>query len=117
VILNLLPEIAGVVRVACQGNITQEKISRDSDPLQAAAGGPEVYGRTVLLNLEQADYIDSSGISWLLVCHKRCTQLGGRLITHSVPPAVMKMLEIVQMPRIMTFAADEAAALSLATKG
>ena len=115
--LHMLPDLAGFIRVACEGNITQEKLSRDADPLQAAAGGPQVYGRTVLLNLEGADYIDSSGISWLLVCHKRCVQLGGRLITHSVPPAVMKMLEIVQMPKIMAFAADEAEALSLASKG
>jgi anti-anti-sigma factor len=111
--LEVTSEADGIPRLACEGTIAQEKFSRDQDPMTTLTG-PGIFAKKVLLSLEKAVYIDSSGISWLLICHKHFLQGGGRLILHSVPPLVMKVLQIVQLPKIVSIAADEADALKLA---
>jgi anti-anti-sigma factor len=111
--LEVTSDADGVTRVACEGTIAQERFSREADPM-ATLTGPGIFAKKVLLNLEKAVYIDSSGISWLLICHKHFLQGGGRLILHSVPPLIQKVLQIVQLPKIVSIAADEADALKLA---
>jgi anti-anti-sigma factor len=111
--LQVTSDADGIAHVTCEGTIAQEKFSRDADPM-ATLTGPSIFAKKVLLNLEKAVYIDSSGISWLLICHKHFVQGGGRLILHSIPPLIVKVLQIVQLQKIVGIAADETAALQLA---
>ena len=58
-----------VVHVAIFGKVTQDATTRDVDRI-AELLGAEAYSQNVLLNLRDTEMIDSSGIGWLLVCHK-----------------------------------------------
>jgi anti-anti-sigma factor len=106
----------GVVRVSCQGEISRLDPDPAREPLRALLGAL-VFGRKVLLNLEKATYIDSSGVSWLVVCHKHFVQAKGELILYAVPPLVFQVLELMRLPLILPIAPDEAAARILAQGG
>ena len=102
-----------VVRVACEGPIRHANFDRINEPLRALLG-PFIFSRKVLLNLERAMSIDSSGISWLLACHKQFVEGKGRLVLHSVPPLVLQVLEMVRLPTLIPVAPDETSARALA---
>jgi anti-anti-sigma regulatory factor len=67
-----------------------------------------------LLNLEKTTYINSSGISWLIISHKHFVQAKGQLILHSIPPLVFQVMQLVRLPLVVPVAVDEAAALGVA---
>ena len=102
-----------LVCVSTEGRITQQRIDPSSEPL-AGLLGPAVYSRKVLLNLSNSDYIDSSGVSWLLTCHKRCREAGGMLIIHSPSPMVVQILRVLRMDQVLTVADDILQARALA---
>ncbi|PQO27788.1 STAS domain-containing protein [Blastopirellula marina] len=102
-----------VVHVAVFGKVTQDATSRDVDPL-AALLGAEVYALNVLLNLRDTEMVDSSGIGWLLVCHKKFKENGGRLICHSAPPVVANVFRLMRMDLVFECAANAAEAEKLA---
>jgi len=54
--------------------------------------GASGHAAKVLLNLMDADLIDSSGYSWLLNQNSAFRQQGGTLVLHSVPPWLCKFL-------------------------
>jgi anti-anti-sigma factor len=110
--LILVADEGDLVRVACEGQITQ-MVSQGNEPM-ANLLGLGCFSRKVLLSLEKTTFINSSGISWLLICHKHFSQAGGLLVVHSVPPLVAQVLQFVRLPSIMQFAADEAAARTVA---
>jgi anti-anti-sigma factor len=95
-----------VTRLQCDGEVTQFDIPSDRDLFQDTLG-PVIYRRRVLLNMENAQYVDSSGIGWLLAAHKRFERDGGRLVLHSVPPAVDQVLRLLKLNTLLHIAADE----------
>jgi anti-anti-sigma factor len=103
-----------IVRISCEGDISQMDFSRDNDPLEALLRPLGGFARKVLLDLEKTTFIDSSGISWLLVTHKHFLQGGGRLVLHSIPPRVNQVMQLVRLPLIMQLAPNETAARALA---
>ena len=76
--------------------------------------GSDCFGNKLLLNMERVTYMDSSGISWLLSLHKRCSKAGGKLVLHSVPKTIMSMLKLLQIDRHLTIVSDEQTAIALA---
>jgi anti-anti-sigma factor len=70
--------------------------------------GHDVYARPILMGLAGSEYMDSSGVSWLLMCHKRCKQAGGRLVIHSFPPLIAQILKVLRMELVLELAANEA---------
>jgi anti-anti-sigma factor len=110
--LRLVEDEGDLVRVACEGQISQI-VSQGNEPLGNLLGASG-FTRKVLLSLEKTTFINSSGISWLLICHKYFSQSGGQLVVHSVPPLVNQVLQFVRLPSIMNFASDEDAARALA---
>ena len=66
--------------VACDGDILEQDFSPGHDPIEDVVG-PSSYSRCVLLDMERTTYIDSSGIGWMLICHKHFIETGGRLIS------------------------------------
>ena len=71
------------------------------------------FSKPILLNLEQAPFINSSGVGWLLSLHKKAKAEGGRLIVHSLAPAVRNVLKLMSMDRVLVFADDRAKAENL----
>jgi anti-anti-sigma factor len=95
------------VRVALAGHVTQ----RDLDPLQdplIELLGPGGYGRIVRLDLSEASYLDSSGVGWLLSCHKRMKQAGGRLMLERPHPMVANVLKVLKLERVFNLAEAQA---------
>ena len=105
--LTVVSDDGDVARVQCEGEISQVRFQAEGNPLETllGAGG---YARKVLLNLDRTEWIDSSGISWLIVNHKRFQQAGGRLVLHSLPPRVSQVLQFCKMDRVFHIADDEA---------
>src|SRR5262249_57791661 len=63
--VTLLSDDGGVVRLQAEGQISQADFQGEGDPIENALG-PDVFARPVLLDLGRTDYIDSTGIGWLI---------------------------------------------------
>jgi anti-anti-sigma factor len=111
--LTLVSDEGGVLLVRCEGQISQLRFQADGNPLEGLLG-PDCFSRPVLLDLEHADWIDSSGISWLIVSHKRFLQSGGTLVLHTLPPRIRQVLQFCRMDKVFHLAATESEARSAA---
>lgn len=110
--LEVLADEGATVRLAARGRLTQSELARRPDPMGELLG-PGGYGRSALLSLSQAEYIDSAAIGWLLSCNKRFREQGGRLVLHSASPTVADTLQIMRMDRVFLLAENEGAAAAL----
>jgi anti-anti-sigma factor len=104
------------LQVQCAGNVSLPDFRPANDPL-AKLLGPQVYSRRVLLDMEKADYLDTSGVSWLISCHEHCHQAGGTLVLYAIPLRVRYVLQLLRMEHLLRTAADLAAARTIASKG
>jgi anti-anti-sigma factor len=116
-LLTLLSDDGTVVGLQAEGEISQSAFVDDQDPLAAVLAPVGGFGRKVIINLERTQFIDSSGIGWLLASNKRFVEAGGRLAFYLVPPLINQVLQMVKLPLIMPFVADEAAARMVAIEG
>jgi anti-anti-sigma regulatory factor len=114
--LSLQAEEKDLLYLTCQGAISLPDFQPDKEPLGKLLG-PEVYSRRLLLNLEQASLLDTSGISWLIYCHETCGRSGGILVLYAIPRRVRYVLQLLQMEHLFHTAADVTAARALALKG
>ena len=101
-----------VMRLFASGEITQRDLSADDEPI-ADLIGQDVYRQKVLIDLGQTNYIDSSGIGWLLRCHSRFAKQGGMMVLHSTPPVVQNVLNVLRLDVVFNLADDDAAACVL----
>ena len=85
------------------GHVTQRDINPLEDPLIALLG-PGGYSKIVHMDLSEADYLDSSGVGWLLSCHKRMKQAGGRLTLERPHPMVANVLRVLKLERVFDMA-------------
>ena len=92
---SIIADDGDVVRVRCDGDIANT-YTDGIEPLENLLG-TERMNRKVLLNLEKVRFLDSSGISWLLVRHKHLLENGGKLVLHDVPPLVRQPLEFTKL--------------------
>jgi anti-anti-sigma factor len=102
-----------VVHVACADDITLCDFAAGENPLEQALG-KECYTRKVVLSLQKSCYIDSAGIGWLVMCHKRFRDARGCLVLHSIPPMVQHVFTLLGLVDVLNMASDEAQAESLA---
>jgi anti-anti-sigma factor len=98
-----------VVRVELVGRLSHDGWTADFDPF-AELIGADVYSRRVLLNLQRSNYLDSSGVSWLLESNQRFQKAGGTLVLHSASPITAQFLKMMRMDLVLTLVSDEAAA-------
>ena len=108
--LTVLPSEDGVTRVRTEGDITLYEVQGCPNPLPDVLG-PDCFRGKVLLSLEQSCFIDSAGVGWLVLAHKKFSEAGGLLVVHSLPPMVHHTFELLQIPTILHVAADEQSAL------
>ena len=64
--------------------------------------------RTVILNLENVRFVDSSGLGVILGRYKKLLPMGGKLKITNVPPHIYKIMELSGLPKIINFYLDEA---------
>jgi anti-anti-sigma regulatory factor len=115
--LNLLPlQNDEVLRVRGEGALTFRQQEGPGDPLQALLG-PHCYSHKVLLNLERAQTLETSGIIWLMRTSERFTQARGTLVLYAVPPTVGDVLDFLRLTPLLRIAANEAEALEMALAG
>ena len=91
-----------ITTVAISGRITYNTLDPGQDPL--ALQVPEIYSRRVFFDMSAVEYIDSSGVSWLLICHKRFREAGGKLVLHSINPMVKQVLGVLKLERVLHLA-------------
>jgi anti-sigma B factor antagonist len=103
-------------RIRLEGDITMTDVP-DADKLLEEALGSAGYRQRVLMDLEHTSFIDSSGISWMLICHKHFVQAGGQVVYHSAPPLVQHTLNLLRLNLVMHLAADEDAARKIVAEG
>jgi len=112
--LTALPPDGDLCRLRLTGEVVMRALIPPPPHPLALVSGPEVYARRALLDLGGVTWIDTWGIGWLMSCHKRFLQGGGRLVIHSVPPAVAPSLRLLRLEQVLNLAADEADARRLA---
>lgn len=103
--LTLISRTPELTQIACEGHVTQIAIHVTGDPLEDLLS-PGVCADSILMDLSRAQFIDSSGVGWMLKCHKHCKQSGGRIVYHSAPPLVRQTLELLQMGKVLHLAKD-----------
>jgi anti-anti-sigma factor len=99
----------GLTRVRCAGKVDLVEFQHGRDPLVNLLG-PQVYRGRVLFDLSQIEYIDSSGIGWLVVTFKRFCQAKGTIVFHSPSRFVRDTLDLLRLDLVLPLAEDEAAA-------
>jgi len=88
------------VRVLVSGKVTQHDFGPVQEPLEALVG-VGVYSRPIELDMSEATYMDSSGVGWLLTCHKRVREAGGRIKLVNVQPIIANMLRLLKLSRML----------------
>jgi len=63
--------------------------------------------RTVILNLKEVSFIDSSGLGVILGRYKKLMPMGGKIIISNVPPHIFKIMELSGLPKIIQFSTDD----------
>jgi anti-anti-sigma factor len=99
----------GVRRVSIAGRIAQNDLDEKRASLDRLLS-PGESPFPMLLDLSATDFIDSSGLSWLLVWHKRYNCAKSKLVLHSIPPMVLDVLRMMRLDLVFNIAADEKAA-------
>ena len=110
--LSTVSDDGDVLRLQAAGRITQDSLSPGGDELGDLLGA-EGYARRVVLCLADVDFIDTSGISWLLGRHKRFREASGKLVIHSMLPMVAEVLKMLRLHMVFHLAESESAALAL----
>ncbi len=95
--------VTGMVSLSGETNV---------EPLEKLLGSAP-YDKQIILNLDGADRIDSSGIGWLVTCHKRSSEGGGQLVIHSVQPMVANVLKTVRLDKFFNMVHNERQALEV----
>lgn len=103
----------GRFRMKVEGQVVQRFLGPNSDPMVNLVSADD-YKRECFLDLSGVPFIDSSGISWLLVHHKRFRQAGGKLVLYSLQPAVTEVIHVLRLHLVFTIADNEPAALAMA---
>jgi stage II sporulation protein AA (anti-sigma F factor antagonist) len=97
-----------LVTVQCEGDINQIYF-QIGNPLEKTLGCL-TFARKVILNLEKVNFLDSSGLSWLVACHKRFKEQGGRMVLCAIPPRIVQVLQFCRMDQLFQIADDEPSA-------
>ena len=65
--------------------------------------------RTVVLHMDDLQFIDSSGLGVILGRYKRLIPLGGKIKIMNVPSHLYRIMELSGLPKIIEFSQEKAA--------
>ena len=100
--LQLVSDEGEFVRFRIEGDLRVEE-SAERRPFESMLGD-NCYGRRLLLDLEGCNFINSSGIGWLIVQHRLFERGGGQFILHDAPAAIEQALSFARMHSFLTIA-------------
>jgi anti-sigma B factor antagonist len=66
-----------------------------------AAAAPAVQGATVVLDLSEVTFIDSSGLSVLAACYEASQRSGGRFVVRGPTGRVAYLLEVTGLAELL----------------
>jgi anti-anti-sigma factor len=104
-------ENGDLVLLRIEGRVSQKNVIAD-DPLVDSLG-EDVYSRRLAIDLSEVATLDSSGVNWLLVSHKRVQEKGGKLVLHSLSPIANNVLKVLNLHTVFQVAEDESGAIQL----
>jgi len=106
--LSIAKDDGQSVQIAVTGRVTQNDFGPIHEPL-AQLLGPNAYARKIRLDLSDTNYLDSSGVGWLLTCHKRIREAGGKLSLHNPHPTVANLLHVLRLETVLDIEQPDAA--------
>ena len=104
--LSLESKNGGVIRIKMTGGIGPKKKSPFHDSLKDVLES-NVYAQNVSFDLSEVERLETSGIVWLLECHRQFDQHRGKMVLHSIPPNVAKTLNMLRMNHVLKTAATD----------
>ena len=113
--LNVTLGDDGITRAVVCGEVHQADFLQADEPLSRHLGA-EGYHEVLLVDLSGVTTLDSSGVSWLLLCQKRFRAAGGDFVLPSLSPFVQQLFDVLKMHLVLTIAEDESAALEIARR-
>jgi len=119
--LNVTSQLLGdIVVIRCAGRIV---LGPEVDALEAewrkhtlVAGTTMWKNKKVVLHLEEADYIDSSGLGTIVRMHGVLLAAGGEVKLCQLSPALIKALEITNLHSLLATYPSEGEALAAFSK-
>jgi anti-anti-sigma regulatory factor len=75
--------------------------------------GVDVLSKKLILDLSGADAIDSTGVGWIIGCHKRASKRGGTIVFHSPEPLVQRAFDLMRISQTVHISANLNAAKKL----
>jgi len=112
--VNIVSRDGKTCRLNLTGEVTQRNLRKFEDPLDTK--DRQQYGQRILCDMSATTLLDSAGVSWLLVNHKRCRDQGGRFVLHSIPQLIMNVILVLRLNLVFDIAEDEAAAQQLSNE-
>ena len=102
-----------ICRVVVEGNVTTRDFeSGGPDPLEELLG-PDWSAKKLVVDLRAVQFMDSTGIGWLVSTNRRAKENHGAMVFHSIHPTVSQMLQLLKMGSILSLVDSEQAALDL----
>lgn len=95
-----------IVVLELHGRLSRDGWMDSMDPISAYCGD-KIYSRKVMLSLADANYLDSSGVEWLLVCNEKFKSAGGHLVLHSASRLTFDFLKMMRMHLVLDLVSDE----------
>ena len=111
--LSTVSDDGQVLSLRVIGRLRYEEVLHFGDEMGAMLGSAG-YARRVVLDLGAVDFIDTTGVTWLLGRHKRFREAGGKLVIHSLAPASLEVLKVLKLHHVLHLADDEPSALAMA---
>jgi anti-anti-sigma factor len=104
--LHVAHDSGQIVRARIDGRLAHRFHAPYDEPL-ATTVGFDAYQRQVILDLSAVTGMETSGINWLLTVRKRMQAVGGRLVLHSLSPAVRNVIRVLKLHTVLEIAANE----------
>lgn len=114
--LSVRSEDGPVLHVEMSGKLNMAALADQQEALSELLQD-HGYSRTVLLDMARADVVDSAGMSWLVVQHKRFCDAGGKFAVHSVPFTIMETLKVMRLDQVLHVAPNASEALQMVQGG
>ncbi len=111
--LSLRSDDGSVLRVDAGGRINMAVLAEQQEALSELLEGSGGYSQSVLLDMTAVELVDSAGMSWLVVQHKRFCDAGGKFAIYSVPFTIMETLKVMRLNQVLHVAGNESEALQM----
>lgn len=95
--VDVQPVDEATYRLALEGELDVHS----ADLLRSIGLGACNDGRTLILDLVDLTFVDSTGLGTIAQLQKRCTAGGGELVVTNVPDTVARMLEITGLDKYL----------------